>query len=126
MLRKPNGKVIAITCIIILVLFCLRIVPIGASPIPFIFASGKGMDINSDSGINYSVYFNDAGAAHSGNHWTWIVRDRYLFRTVEFSGFSDPGVRYSDLPVVQKDNEGQYLVFLNSRYGKISKRVRFE
>lgn len=49
-------------------------VPSGASIQPYLLASRDGPAITSPDGeITLRVVFNDAGAAHSGHHWTWFV-----------------------------------------------------
>jgi hypothetical protein len=50
-----------------------EVVPIGASPIPCLFARVEGGELRDPSGAHrFRVTFNDAGATHSGNHWCWI------------------------------------------------------
>lgn len=55
------------------------IVPCGASPLPWLVGRAPET-VKIDE--NLTAYFNDAGAAHSGNHWCWIVRSKLLTRTV--------------------------------------------
>ncbi len=47
----------------------------------------------------YRIYYNDAGAMHSGNFWTWIVRDYGVCRVVVAQGYSTTGVRKGDVPI---------------------------
>lgn len=50
-----------------------EVVPIGASPIPCLFARVEGGELRDPSGGHrFRVSFNDGGASHSGNHWCWI------------------------------------------------------
>ena len=51
-----------------------QVVPIGADFFPFWIASDGGPTLASpDRQRIVRVVFNDAGGAHSGNHWTWLV-----------------------------------------------------
>ena len=34
--------------------------------------------VSPDRSQTIQVMFNDAGAAHSGNHWTWLIVDKSL------------------------------------------------
>ena len=50
-----------------------EVVPVGASPIPFLFARVEGGELRDPSGSAvFRVSFNNGGATHSGNHWCWI------------------------------------------------------
>lgn len=61
---------------------CIRLyfelVPRGAPLEPFLGYSFELPAITSPRGKSYRVFINDAGAAHSGNHWTWIVDHHWL------------------------------------------------
>jgi hypothetical protein len=46
------------------------------------------------------VYFNDAGALHSGNHWTWVVEDSWSCgRRVVVQGYLGGEVAVRGAPV---------------------------
>jgi hypothetical protein len=64
-------------------------VPWGASPQPYLLASRDGPAVTSpDGAVVLRVVFNDAGAAHSGNHWTWFVTHSTLWgRRVVAQGY---------------------------------------
>ena len=65
------------------------------------------------------VRFNDAGAMHSGHHWTWVIaRDRYGWEYVIAQGYSEPGIRRGErpLPVRWIDNDTFEVAFLDGRY----------
>lgn len=52
-----------------------EVVPVGASPIPFLVARVEGGQLRDPTGSAvFRVTFNDGGATHSGNHWCWISR----------------------------------------------------
>jgi hypothetical protein len=66
------------------------------------------------------VMFNDAGAAHSGNHWTWLIVDRWLTgKRVIAEGYSSPNVRRGDMPFPSRwlDNRTLSMEFVPGRYG---------
>jgi hypothetical protein len=52
------------------------VVPRGASLQAWTLARVDGPELKSPDGRRVvRAYFNDAGAMHSGNHWTWIVEN---------------------------------------------------
>lgn len=52
-----------------------------------------------DGSWSLRVRFNDGGAMHSGNHWTWVVaRDRWGHQRVVAEGYSSPQVWRGDQP----------------------------
>lgn len=79
----------------------LAIVPWGASFIPWTMARVDGPWLKSPDGQRtLRVHFNDAGALRSGNHWSWIVEDSWLWgRYVVTESFLDSGVAVSGDPV---------------------------
>src|SRR5262245_23140597 len=76
-------------------------IPRGARFLPWVLASVDGPVLRSPDGQRrIEVYFNDAGAAHRGNHWTWIVEDSWLLgRRVVAQGYLGPDVRFGEAPV---------------------------
>ena len=96
------------------ILLYVRIVPVGASILPFLLASVDNGHILPDR--DYRVFYNDAGAAHSGYHWTWIVDDRVFYRIVVAEGYSEPEVRYGrQLLPVRGGGEDLEVGFNNMR-----------
>jgi hypothetical protein len=98
------------------------IVPRGASFFPWTMARVDGPTLRSPDGQRtVHVYFNDAGAMHSGNHWTWIVEDSWLWgRSVVSAGYLDPGIAVKGEPVPLEwgpHNEVQ-VRFLPGRYSR--------
>lgn len=82
-------------------------VPRGASAMPFLFASIDGGTIESPNGTVYEVWFNDAGAAHSGHHWTWITTNHPAYgKRVVTEGYlgSEYAVEKRPIPVSWNDN----------------------
>ena len=56
-----------------------QFVPGGASFWPYVLASYESGRFSSPHGTTtVTVFLNDAGAAHSGSYWTWIVVDHWL------------------------------------------------
>lgn len=113
-----NRAVIGI-CLVaagLLVWIVLRSVPIGAFGVPcFISSVDEGHSI---PGMSWQIVYNDAGAAHSGNFWTWVIEDRGIFRIVVAQGYSTADVRYGDTPFPVKMGDGSAcLGFARSRYG---------
>jgi len=73
--------------------------PWGAGFLPFTLAKVEGPKLQSPDGSTLRVYFNDAGAAHSGLHWTWVVQNSWLLgKTVVAAGFVSPEVVMGDKP----------------------------
>lgn len=117
------------TIIIALVVFLMpcawrayrAIVPSGASFTPFVMARVEGPVVESpDGSTKLQVWFNDAGAAHSGNHWTWIVKDHFIFgKKVIAQGYlgAEQAVSGEPLPLSWIDNSSFSVAFLNERYG---------
>lgn len=114
---KLRPRFLSIAFLTIGVCTSLRIyysfVPRGmGDPLPYLLASGYGGSIESPNGKTYDIFFNDAGAAHSGNHWTWIidndsvfgkkvVTEGYLGSEYAVSGNEIPVSWVDDLPIIQ-------------------------
>src|SRR4051812_33685795 len=66
------------------------VVPAAADFWPFLAASHEGPTLVSPDGTRIiRLYFNDAGAMHSGHHWTWLVTDDWLWgKYVLVAGYS--------------------------------------
>ena len=96
------------------------IVPAGASPYPFLMARVKGPLLESPDGkTRLQVWFNDAGAAHSGNHWTWIVRSHWLLGgSVVAQGYlgGEQAARGEPVPARWTGERSLSITFLNGRY----------
>lgn len=93
-------------------------VPAGARPTAYILASVDGGTITSPEGRQYEIQFNDAGAMHSGNHWTWVVGYSWLTGMyVETSGYlgGEYAVDGQRIPVEWNGNE-PVLPFEEGRY----------
>ena len=99
-----------------------ELIPWGAPPAAFLFASVRGPVISSPDGERrLEVYFNDAGAAHSGNHWTWLVEKHWLLgEVVTLKGYLGPGVALDGDPVpLSWGPDGEFTVeFRGSRYDR--------
>ncbi len=91
-----------------------RIVPIGASPQPFLLASvDEGHRIPDRP---YQIYYNDAGAMHSGNFWTWIVKDYGVFKVVVAEGYSTTSVRRGEVSMPIRQRKGGIQVGFTKRH----------
>ena len=93
-------------------------VPRGASPMPYLLASVDGGTIESPNGRTYEIWFNDAGAAHSGAHWTWIVAAHPAYgKRVVAEGYlgSEYAVEKQPVPL-SWDKDIPVIEFQTSRY----------
>jgi len=101
---------------------CGTFIPYGASPIPFLFARVQGPILTSpNASRTLTVYFNDAGAAHSGNHWTWVVENHWLFGSrMVTEGYLGGEIAVSGDPVPHTWSDGNQIEvrYLISRYGR--------
>src|SRR5205085_11077770 len=86
---KHGWKRLRQTAVVLLVLFVLartlfERIPDGAVRVPYLIASRTGPVLVSPAKNRLiRIFYNDAGGAHSGNHWTWVVayslsRGRYV------------------------------------------------
>lgn len=94
-------------------------VPFGAEFGPWAYGRVDGPVLHSPDGREISVYFNDAGAMHSGNHWTWFVEESLWFgRRVVAQGYLGANVRRSEaaLPIVWQADGSLAVDFLPKRY----------
>jgi len=93
-----------------------RSLPFGAMCLPYFIASiDEGHHV---PGMPWQIMYNDAGAAHSGNFWTWVIEDRCIYQIVVAQGYSTADVRYGHVPLPAKKESGSiYLGFATKRYG---------
>jgi hypothetical protein len=73
---------IAVACSIVIGLGLVRgyfgFIPRGVSLDPWLLARVDGPELRSPDGQrSVRVYFNDAGAMHRGNHWTWVIETNW-------------------------------------------------
>jgi hypothetical protein len=122
--RTRTLKAVGITlaCLTIGARLYSAIIPWGASPVPYVCASVPGPTLYSpDRTRRIDVVFNDAGAAHSGNHWTWFVEDHWLLGGVVVAeGYLGTEVVVSADPVpLSWETDGEISIeFCASRYGR--------
>jgi hypothetical protein len=106
--------------------------PEGAEYIPYVYYSDPGPTlVLPDGKRSVAVVFNDAGAMHSGYHWTWLVIDRGLRgKRVVAQGYSVPEIRYGNAPLpVRWINDRTFVVeFAKGRYDPqpVSQAVRLD
>jgi hypothetical protein len=95
-------------------------VPAGADGIPFTEYSYPGPTIRAPNGRDaVEVVFNDGGAMHSGNHWTWIVaRDWLTGKRVIAEGYSTPFVAtgHAQFPLRWLDDRTFRVEFVAGRH----------
>jgi len=127
---KARKRIFTIVALVLMLAFGYRclcaFVPPKVSLEAFLFASTRGQDLRSPDGSQtLSVYINDAGAMHSGNHWVWIVKDDIAFGTrVVVEGYITAleRERLTSVPLTVTWNDRTLSVdFSRSRYG--SERV---
>jgi hypothetical protein len=123
-----RGMIAAVTVVAVLLAACIRAyrhyIPSGTDFYPYwawLDPIQEGPRLASPDGRRViQVMFNDAGAAHSGNHWTWLIVDGWLTgKRVIAEGYSSPDVRRGDPPFPSRWLDGRTLSveFLASRYG---------
>jgi hypothetical protein len=119
--RRSVLKTMGLSALSVLVAVRLygELVPWGAGLAPFALARVDGPVLTSPDGSRrIHVYFNDGGATHSGNHWTWFVEhDWMLGRVVVLEGYVGRDVAVSGEPVPATWSHGNRLAvaFLPSR-----------
>jgi hypothetical protein len=72
------------------------------------------------------VEFNDAGAAHSGNHWTWLIVDHWSTgKRVIAEGYSRSEVEHGRVAFPSRWLDGRSLsvTFVSGRYDDHEKNV---
>jgi hypothetical protein len=121
-------RILLVSLAVLLALFtagwrgCRCYLPSGASPLPWTLGRVDGPTLTSpDGAIRINIYFNDAGAAHSGNHWTWLVTDSLLIgRRVVAEGYttSDVAVKGAPLPHQWVDARTLKVSFVAGRRGE--------
>ena len=116
-MNKKWKSYLIVTLLFFIVVAIIRLVPIGASPLTFLLASVKGKIIYDSSGNEYTVYYNDAGGMHSGNHWTWLVKDYLIFRKISYSGYVSSDIYYDVGLSIGHDGHDDFIDFLDRRYG---------
>jgi hypothetical protein len=127
-MHHKSSKAFRRTAVILGVLILLTrvygaCIPWGASPIPFTMARIEGPVLSSPDGTRHiHVYFNDAGGAHSGNHWTWFVERHFLIGDIVVTeGYlgADVAVSGAPIPLTWGSDNMVSVSFLQSRYGNI-------
>ncbi len=98
-------------------------IPSGTSFYPywaFLDPIVEGLELVSPDGRRMvRVMLNDAGAAHSGNHWTWLIVDHWLSgKHVLAEGYCRADVRREDLafPSQWLDDQTLSVAFCAGRY----------
>ena len=121
MRKRSRTFVTRIAILAVLALLFLRVfrefVPAGAKPTAYILASVDGGTVSSPNGNEYAIKFNDAGAMHSGRHWTWVVGYSWLAGSyVKTAGYlgSEYAVEGKQIPI-EWNGEHPVLPFESGR-----------
>jgi hypothetical protein len=101
-------------------------VPSGAGFFPYLLASiEKDVYLSPGGQHRVAVVYNDAGAAHSGNHWTWIVTDHWLIgKKVVAEGYTGSEIIGEPFSMSWLDEHTFVVSFLNDRHGREPITVR--
>jgi hypothetical protein len=130
MKRRRLARRVGLLCVVGAIVFrgYFEVIPRGASFYPYVFASVNGKDIVSPDGeVRLEVAYNDAGAAHSGNHWTWIIRRNPLTGgCVVAQGFCSPDEAIGGAgPNIAWVGKRTFIAqFHEYRYGTQTKEIR--
>jgi hypothetical protein len=112
-----------------LVLFCAmcrgwtEIKPPGVGFIPYLFYRVKlGEVVEPHTGKTLLFSANDAGAAHSGNHWVWIEEYSVIYgRRLIVAGYASSSM---EMQRIVREEPGVIKVeFVNDRYDNRPKMV---
>ncbi len=109
---------IAATLVLLLLRGYREFVPAGAKSTAYIMARVDGGTITSPNGNEYAIQFNDAGAMHSGHHWTWVIDYSWITGLyVKTAGYLGPkyAVDGERIPI-EWDEDNPVLPFENGRY----------
>jgi len=69
-----------------------------------------------DGSCILNVYFNDAGAMHSGNHWTWIIKnDIFSGKSCVAQGYMSAVDKDGPFPATWDGNEHMIITFRSIR-----------
>ena len=100
-----------------------HVVPAGTDFYPtggWLEAVAAGPELTSPDGSTViHVLFNDAGRAHRGFHWTWLVADEWLTgKRVLAEGYSDTSVRQGAKPFPSRwlDAKTMSAVFVRGQF----------
>lgn len=122
--RFGHGSAIALAVALgVIYLICWLVfnrVPSGVqNPLAYIGASCENPDLVSPDGKHVlKVRYNDAGAAHSGNHWTWIIR-RSMLGWDEVIAQGYVVTPWEGTPAWWLDNDTCEIRFVRDRYAGV-------
>ena len=98
-----------------------KVAPMFSQPIAFQFRV-EGPVLPGFPKIIIKVYYNDAGAMHSGNHWAWVVDESCFLHCVVAEGYVSRAVVSGDQPFpLQVQEDSCVVAFLKDRYGEDDK-----
>ena len=99
---------------------CREYIPRGASVLGWLVARVEGGEIcRPDGSERLRVTFMDAGAAHSGNHWTYVSRYSPIGGwSVVVEGFVLPQTAHGGVPLVVdwSDPDAVRVKFVDEKY----------
>ena len=85
------------------------------------YSRNVGDFISPDDRIKISIIINDAGAMHSGYHWTWVVRNNWWGKEIVATGWLRPIDFIDKKPIRWIDNNNLKIFFVNGRHSNIAK-----
>jgi hypothetical protein len=93
-----------------------HIVPSGLGGVtPYLVASAnRGDFVSPGNSHTVTVYSNDAGAAHSGHFWTWVVEREWHGLVVVAKGYLDEST--GPVPLRWKSQNSFVIDFVAGRY----------
>jgi hypothetical protein len=103
------------------------VVPSGAGFTPYAcYSVVKGVYSSPRGRHHLRVVYNDAGAMHSGNHWTWLVTDHWFTgKRVVAQGYrSAPEIWAEPFEINWVDDDTFGVSFLTKRYGEETRTVQ--
>lgn len=117
--KRIRTAVVVIAVLAVAIRLYFEFIPRGVEFYPWTLARVDGPKLTSPNGKRVvRVYFNDAGAMHRGNHWTWVVEHSWLTgNRVICGGFLDPDVASGrvPMPLVWDTNDEVHVQFLPGR-----------
>ena len=114
--------VLGLLCLLVIGRLYGALIPWGASIQPFLLASARGPVLTSPDGARQiEAHFNDAGAAHSGNHWTWFTEYYWsVGRVVISEGYlgANEALDGGAIPITWGPDNEFTVKFLESRHNR--------
>ena len=95
-------------------------IPQGISEDKYIFVNHSVFagHLKSPTGLKYELFYNDGGAMHSGNHWTWLIGYKAATgRFVASEGYlGRDAFELENLDALVWDGENPLIPYRDGRY----------